>query len=285
MSREWRAILAVLAIFATGFVGYRYLFGTDGADRFRVVQVSGEVDHVRAGGETVAAQEGTRLAEGDRVVSQGGTAVLGLGDGAKVTLEPQASVQVLGVSREGVRLELEGGKIQATVRPGSGRVGVAAGGREVTASDADFTVATDGEGALAIAAQRGALSVSGLPGIDEVNEGEELVAPRSGAPLKAPASEALLLFVQWPEAPRTRASQATVAGKTQPNARVEVRGGSRVVTAKADANGNFTLTVPLAEGENRLAVVAVNLLGRSTEVSSAVVRDTTAPSVGVTLEF
>ena len=288
MSREIRALFVVLAIFALGGLGYRLLFLADLADRFRIVSVAGDVRHVHAGGNTENAREGEALEAGDRIVSgDGGRAVLGLGENARVTVDASTSVTVLGIADDGVKLELEEGKVKATVRPGSGRVGIVSEGREVSADDADFTAVRDPDGNLAVSTERGQLAVSGVPGINELRSGDDLVAPPGGgSPLRAPASDALLLQVAWPGASRTREPDVEVTGTTQPGASVTVSGGARPVTVRAGKDGRFSAKIPLSEGRNALSVAATSLLGRAADVAAAeVVRDTTAPNVGVTLEF
>lgn len=288
MNRELRALLVVCLIFAVGAVGYRALFGAGLADRFRIVTVQGDVRHLRSDGEGATAQAGETLEEGDRIVSgDGGSAVLGLGADTRVSVDARSSVKVMGVTDEGVRLELEGGKVKATVRPGSGRVGVVSEGREVTATDAEFTAVRDGEGNLAVSAERGRVELTGVAGVAELKEGDDLVAPAGGgSPLRAPASDTLLLQVAFPAPGRTREQEVTVEGSTQPGATVTVKGGARPITARAGKDGRFLAKVPLAEGKNALEVEATSLLGRSAEVARAeLVRDTTVPQVGVTIEF
>lgn len=288
MSRETRALLVVMLIFGIGALGYRFLFGGGMADRFHVETVAGNVQHLHASGEAGAAQAGDTLEEGDRIVSgDGGRAVLGLGADTRVTVDASTSVKVLGVVDDGVRLELEGGRVTATVRPGSGRLGIVSDGREVSAEDADFTAVRDADGTLAVSAERGVLAVSGVEGINAMNAGDDLVSPGDGgSPLRAPASDALLLQVAWPAAGRTREGEVVVEGTTQPGATVSVTGGARPVAVKAGKDGRFSARVPLSEGRNALSVTGSSLLGRSAQVASAeLVRDTTAPSVGVTLEF
>ena len=288
MSRDLRALLVVVLIFAAGAIGYRFLFADETVDRFRVVTVVGSVQHIVGGGAGAAARPGDAIEAGDRIVSgDGSMAVLGLGGDTRVTVDANSSVTIRGVSAEGVKLELEGGKVRATVRPGSGRVDILSAGREVGADDADFTAVVDEEGTLAIRSERGGVAVSGMGGEVALKQGEDLVALGDGSsPLVAPASEALLLHVAWPAVTRTRAGEVEVGGTTQPGATVVVTGGARPITVKAGRDGRYRMKVPLAEGPNALRVSATSLLGRAAEVASAeVVRDTTAPSIGVTLEF
>jgi hypothetical protein len=287
VTRELRALLAVALIFTLGFVGYRVLFAEGLADRFRIVTVAGEVQHVRAGGAAAPAREGTVLHEGDRIVSgNGASAVLGLGDDTRISVDATTSVQVVGVNDEGVQLELEGGRVRATVRPGGGRVGVRGGGRTVAADDADFTVVRDAAGTFAATSTRGTLAVDGVDGVTELRAGAEVIAPLGGTPLRAPASDTLFLQVAWPATPRTRDDTAEVSGTTQPGATVSVTGGARPVTVSAGPDGTFRVTVPLGEGRNALSLRATNALGREAEIARAEIeRDSTAPSVGVSLDF
>ena len=287
MSRELRAMLLVALIFAAGFVGYRWLFGSTMGDRFRIVTVAGDVEHIRKGGQAEPAWEGSVLHEGDRLRSgDGASAVLGLGADTRISVDATTTLEVLGVTADGVQLELEGGRVRATVRPGGGTVGVSAGGKRVEATDADFTVARDGNGNFAASSTRGDLTLEGVEGVSELPAGEEVVVPGGGSPIRAPASDALLLHVAWPTLPRTRASTVEVTGETQAGSTVEVTGGARPASGRADTKGHFQLTVQLAEGRNRLVAHARNVLGKEAEIANAEIeRDTTAPSVGVSLEF
>ncbi len=287
MSRELRALVVVMVIFAVGAIGYRALFGADLAERFRVVTVSGDVRHQHGAGATEPAVAGAALETGDRILSgDGGQAVLGLGEGTRVTVDARSSVRVLGITADGVRVELEEGRVKATVRPSGGRVGVVSNGREFGGGDADFTVVRDDDGTIAASAERGAIGVSGVDGVEELTAGEDLVLAPGGSPLRAPASESLLLQVAWPSAGRTREREIAIAGQTQPGATVTVTGGTRPVVIKAGKDGKFAARVPLSEGKNALSVSATSILGRTADVAAAeLVLDTTVPRVGVTLEF
>jgi hypothetical protein len=282
--KDLAPLLVLVALLVAGFVGYRVLFGTETA--FVLVEASGDVRRTDALGGSAVVAAGEALDARDRLVAgEGGRAVLGLGDETRVTLEASSSVKVLGVDATGVRLELEGGRVQATVRPGAGAVGIVAGGREVTARDADFTAARDADGTLGIAAERGALSVQGVEGISSIRAGERLVAPAEGDPLVSPAAEALLLYVADPAATRVRAETAAVSGRTQPGARVRVRGAGAWQEVRADERGEWTATVALAEGENAVQVEAVDVFGNVAQSSVTLTRDTRPPAVGVEIKF
>ncbi|MFZ5482162.1 MAG: FecR domain-containing protein [Myxococcota bacterium] len=283
MRKDLLPLLLLLALLVAGFAGYRVLFSSEAA--FVLVEATGDVRRTDALGGQRALEAGAALDARDRVsAGAGGRAVLAIGDDTRVTVEEESSVKVLGVDAAGVRLELEGGRVQATVRPGSGSVGIVAGDTEFTSDDADFRVDRDGD-VVGVAVDRNAVSVKGLDGVTEVREGQTLVAPADGDPLLRPATEALLLYVADPAAARVRDDATEVRGKTVPGARVRVRGAGDWQEVRADPNGEWVARVSLAEGENAVRVEARDVLGNVATSSVTVVRDTTAPAVGVEVRF
>jgi ribosomal protein S28E/S33 len=189
------------------------------------------------------------------------------------------------VGDDGVRVSLEGGRVQATVRPGAGSVGIIADGREVVAEDADFTVARDGAGTFGAEVLRGEAEIRGGPGVSRIPEGARVVAAADADPVVGPADDALLLFVEPLPAPRSRAGSATVSGRSQPGAMVRVGRGDVWVTTRADATGAFRVEVPLVEGENPLRVEARDVFGNIGVGDLRVTRDTLAPSVGIEVRY
>lgn len=285
MRRDLWIALALLALCGAGWLGWRVLFSDDGGT-FAVVEVRGDVRHVDGLGGQKAAVPGVVLGARDRLVARSdGTAVLGFGEGGRVTLEPSSAIEVVSVDPQGVKIELEGGKVHATVRPGSGSVGIRADGREARATDADFTAVRDTEGTFGVVAERGVVALEGAPGQAELRAGERVVLPKGGSPLRAPADEALLLYVVTPASTRTREANTKVRGKTQPAARVRVGAGGAWSEVKADAAGEWTASVALAEGENDVVVEATDVFGRAARSTVQVVRDTTAPAVGVEITY
>lgn len=285
MRRELGALLVLLAVAVAGWLGWRALFGSGGA-RFEIVEVRGDVRHEDGLGGTAAAAPGLVVDARDRLVAgEGAEAVLAFGEQTRVTLEASSSLRVVGVDEEGVKLELEGGRVHATVRPGSGTVGVVAGDREIVAEDADFTAARDADGTLGVVAERGDVGVRGVPGATQVRAGERLLVPAEGSALLAPAAESLLLYVAGPSAPRTRDSSAEVRGRTAPGARVRVGRGAAWTEVRADGSGEWVARVDLAEGANEVEVEARDVLGNRARSTVSVVRDTRAPAVGVEIRY
>lgn len=280
MKRELAALALVGGLLVAGWVGYGALFGTTGGDALLVVDVEGTVRH-HAGGRDDLARSGDYVKAGERLTSgSDGTAVLSFGAETRVTLRPDSSVQVVGVGAEGVRLDLDGGRVQATVREGGAPVQVKAGDRSVTARDADVTVGRDAEGTVAVEPSRGRVTLEGF-GVPEVASGERVVAPVGEAAAVVVARQALLLDLAAALPPRTRDTSLELGGATEPGAVVRVTGGSTPVSVRARGDGAFRVTVPLVEGRNSLLVTAVNALGQEATVQWGVERDTTAPGIQV----
>ena len=261
------------------------LFGDDGA-RLTVRTVSGDVRRVDGLGSSTQAVPGLALTAHDRIVAgASGSAELALGEDSRVRIDEKSSVQVLSADEKGVRLELEGGRVQATIRPGSGRLGISADGRSVSSEDADFTVVRGEDGTVGVVAERGGLDVEGMGDRSRLSAGERLVAAPDGGALVAPADEALLLAVDWPATERTRDEEIEVRGHTEPGATVQVGYEGAWVTVRAGKDGTFTARTRLREGENDVEVRATSVLGNALSASHVVVRDTTAPQLGLEIKY
>jgi hypothetical protein len=282
MRREYLALLVMGAVLVAAWAGWRVLFGGDRVDTVAIVEVVGAVEHRSPDGNVPAAVGQAVQARDQLVAGPGGRAVLTFGADTRLTLDASSAIEVVSVDADGVRVELDEGRVSATVRPGSGRVAVGADGREVSAADADFTVARAADGTLAVVTERGEVTTN-VPGVETLGVGRKLVAPRDRQALVSPASDALLLSVDWPSAARTRADSITVQGTTEPGARVILDGAEGPVVVQSDPDGRFVATVALREGANALRVHAVSALGQVADVSWALVRDTQAPPIRVEL--
>lgn len=286
MRRELAALATVVIIVALAWVGYETLFGGDGESRFVLVEVSGDVRHVDGLGGVVPAGAGQVIGTRERLITgAGGGAILAFGEENRLTLDAGASLRVLEVDASGVQVELEGGRVRATVRPGGGSLGVVANGRGLVATDADFTAVLGEDGTVGVESTRGEVGLTGIPGTVRVREGERLVVPTEGSPLVSPASESLLLYVAAPERLRTREGMAAVTGRTLPGATVRVGEEGAWTQVVADPKGAFSARVALAEGENAVRVEARDLFGNVAVSNLTVIRDTRPPAVGSELTY
>ncbi|MCB9746409.1 MAG: FecR domain-containing protein [Alphaproteobacteria bacterium] len=277
-----RDILQVLLVAALVLIGgalaYRVVFRAGEVEPLSIQRVDGAVEHVSPDGRR-AAEEGAVLGQSDRVIAgEGGRVVLGLGEQTRLVLHESSTLRVLGQDRDGLQVELEGGRVQATVRPGTGALAVRAGGREVRAEDASFAVGLGEEGTTLVEASLGEVALSGFGELTEITEGQRLTVSGDAQPSVAPIPQEMLLDVRWPEEVRVRAELVRLEGSTHPGASVVASGEGGDARTFADAEGRFALELPLKEGSNDLHVVAVDPLGKEQEVTWSVTRDSQGPT-------
>jgi len=279
MNTELRALLVFFVIAALGWVGYAYVFSDASGVQVVLYDVQGRVE-VESGGARSTAEVGNAIGASDRIFAgEDGRAVLALGGENRLTLERNTSVQVTSVDTTGVRLSLEDGRVRATVRSGGPKLGIQAGGREISATDADFNV-NQGVDGVGVTTERGSVSVDGVA----IANGQRAVLPPTGDPLQMPASESLLLQMSWPGATRTASPAVLLAGRTEPMSKVRVHTPTSHAETQSDKLGNFQVSIALGEGENEVVVEATNVFGQASEARWKVARDSTPPKIGVEIQ-
>lgn len=280
MRNQIRVLLAAVAVLLLGWLGWLALFGGDDTP---ALTVQAATDATVVGGEDPTPRAATAgLVVGARdqvVVGPDGEAVLTMGEGTRLQLEPDASIRVLEADASGVRVELEGGRVQARVRPGSPVLGVSSRGRAVVARDAAFAVGVDADGALAVDATEGTVQLEGFDGAGTLSAGQRLLDQPGQPPVVDDATVDLLLQVKWPEGP-VQAGTARVAGRTAPYTEVVVRpdGMGAGIRMRADVDGRWSAELPVKEGENAMRVEARDPGGRTAAEAGAVTRDSEAPT-------
>jgi hypothetical protein len=280
-SNGWLAGVVLLVLLVAGAATW-WVRSTGAPSALTLTGLDGAVS-VSHDGALEPGRTGRVLGPEDHVITGvDGTASLWLGGQTRITLGPASSVEITAIDATGVTLELEDGLVSATVRPDSGAVRVGNGGREVVATNAVFDVGVEG-GVMGVAVAEGDVALSGAD-VTRVGAGQQVwVVDRHGEVGQIP--EELLLAVEWPSDARTRQQQWTVEGTTTPAATVAIRGGEREVQVVADATGAFRAVVALAEGENRVVVESVDLLGRRKEVPGVLVRDSRGPTFEAGVEY
>lgn len=283
-SPPWLPWMGLLAFLGLAVGGYTWVFGAFADTSLSLVTVSGQVERIR-GGVRVPALVGDELRTADGLHAGGDArAVLDAGGGARIVLEGGTDVTVLDVARDEVRLSLEGGRVHATVRPEGPSLAVEAGGTRLRMRDADVAMGRSAD-IVAFEVQRGTAEVVDGTGAPRSVEAGLVVRGHAGGLAFDEATDALLLALASTPG-MTRAEQVTVHGTVTPGAHLTARVGSDVrFEAVADASGAFALPVRLVEGENLVEVQAIDLLGRTTSTRMRVVRDSTAPTVGVSVRM
>mgnify|MGYP002634004953 CR=1 FL=1 len=276
MRQQLPVLLAALGVILLGWGGWYLLFADARGTHVVVLEQSGVVELTAANGVLRPLSPGERLAPQDTVrVGSGATAVLGIGEGSSLRLEAATSLRLVGVSKDSVQVELEGGRVQARIKARGPGLQVGSGDRLVLARDADFRAGVDATGTLAVEAERGTVDTEGIPGVDSLTAGTGLIAPRQGDAVQTALTEAMLLEVDWPQSPSATAV-GLLEGSTSPYARVRVAGKEVL----ADVSGHFAVRIPLEKGANDLTVEARDALGRLQVVDRTVLRPAAPPPIG-----
>ncbi len=279
MSENLRIALAVVLILVVGFVGYKVLFPGEDTMPLLVQAVEGSVQHVNDKGERADVSPGLILKRASRIETQAdGRAFLALGGGSTLTVDQASSVRILDITQDGVRIELDNGSVEATVRPERGSLGIVHSDREVVGRDGSFAVGVNSGGSMAVETHQGAVEILGVDDVQGLEQGERLLLLSDGSSRVAAIPESLLLEVAWPESARTRHAEVAVRGLTDPGAEVRVGAAGHWTTVVADASGHFEANIPLEEGENPLRVITQDPLGRTTQDQKLVTRDSEPPS-------
>ncbi len=257
-------LIALVALIVAAIVATAFLTGDGGGTELTISEVVGAVTVTNGESVESVAKSGVALSADDRIVTgPDGRAVLMLGPDTRIRLQQESTMQVKSVSDDEVKLELEGGLLEATVRPNSSAVRVGNDGRELLATDADLRFGVDDDG-LAIEASRGTVAVAGVPGVAQLGPDERVTLTLGEEPVLAPIPDELLLDVNWPE-PKVRSKTATITGTTEPGATVIIMSGSTPIYATADRDGSFSAEIPLLDKVNVLRAHTVNLLGEESE--------------------
>jgi FecR protein len=279
--RTVTGLLVALAAVCVVWAAWAVLRDPHGDVSLMLVGVEGEVS-LRRGDDRWAVREGEDLREADQVsTAEGGRVVVAVGDETEIRIGPASSVRVTDVDRAGVSLELEDGALEATVRPGSTPVRVGSRGRAVTLSDGEVAVGVRDD-LLQVSVARGSVGLEGMD-VSSASAGEQVVVLDRQRVEQVPDE---LLFDA--AVARTRQTEFQISGKAAPAARVVFRSTTGAWTREVTASpsGAFSVTLPLAEGENEVIVEVTDLLGRKTrERKRLPERDTSGPKSRATTQY
>jgi hypothetical protein len=237
----------------------------------RVQRVTGAAEVLRAGTETwQPLVAGQTLSKADSVRTLDGTAEL-LTNGTTssvVELMPGTDVTVEELTADLTRYLLGSGLV--TGRAGDANDSAAKANLQVAVKSTDvlvqsaggkFNVSSNGSGTVAVGAAAGNVTVSSLGRAVVLKAGERtLVAPGRPPDQPQPLATSLLLKVAWPSDRETNKRRVTVTGRTAAGALVFAVG--RPIAVGAD--GTFSATVRLSEGDNLLNARAVDVSGNVT---------------------
>lgn len=281
MRRAVVTFLTLIVLVALAVALTQYLTDESDAEGLTLAEVRGAVMVIGADAVERQGRAGELLSVEERVATRKESrAVLALGAETRIHLEPESTVQVLSVDHDEVRLELEDGLIQATVRPNSGAVRVGRGDRGVAATNADFRFGVGPDDTVGIELIEGDLMTT-LGSAARLTAPTRVTVTSDGHAEIGPIRDDLVLEMQWPEA-RTNRKATTVTGSTTPGTRVRVKVGrgedTRSTEGVADANGVFSVSVELMEGEQVVVVEAVDVMGREGAASTTISYKGTGPA-------
>jgi hypothetical protein len=270
-------LLVAGGILLAGLLAYVQIFETDSEATFRIRAIDGVVRH-QSGGEVAPAVVGSILGEDDRLETQlGGRVELTLGEHTELTLGGESSLVLKGANSDGVRVELEGGRVKATVRPGGARLSVVAGEREVIAEQARFSVGVGAEGATAVESTEGRVTLIGFGDLSALENGQQVLAVAGEDPELVDIPKSLLLEVEWPNE-TTREAESRLVGQTQAGAVIWTEIHGKRLKTVADARGRFVLQgIELKQGENPIVLRGRGLLGGESVSEGSLERDSKAP--------
>ena len=222
------------------------------------------------------AQVGDRLAPSDALRTQAGEAEVGV-SGVKMRVHEASAVRLKDANDRWLRAQVRG-SVESEVEPGQGALDVEMEGSDARAHSqgGHFFVTADGRGIVAVAAVTGSVNLTAHNKQVEVKPGTVSRVPGGGAPEDAsPALRRVLLSVRWPEERATSKDTVPVSGKVEAGSRVFIQGQPVPV----EPGGSFRAEVPLRDGKQTLAVVAIDALGRRKQVDTTIVRDQSSPTV------
>lgn len=273
MRLPFQAILAAAAVLVVGWLGYQLLFGAGRGAELTVLTAQGDVSRVDDRGRAAVAV-GDAVRAGDALqVGDDGAAVIGVGEATRLTLEAGASIQILEVTDGAVRVELEDGAVSARVRPGGPSLGVSSQGRGVVTTDGAFRASRAPDGTFAAEVSEGQVSVEGVEGVTSLPVGQRLTAPQGAPAAVSAAAPELLLQVAWPAPVAVDAQGASVAGETAPYARIKATCGDKACAdARADAQGRFSVEVPVDSPQLPVRLEASDAMGQRAETTGDVKR-------------
>jgi len=245
--------------------------------------VVGQVEvHRGEGARWTVAKVGEALADGDEIrTGLFSEATLHLRGASSVTINPNT---VFVVGEERVRsssFELGEGQIVAAIPDEAGReYEFRSRGSEAVASadKGEFSLVTDGQGTVMVDTRRGAIKLRAKGKQVEVVKGKRsVVLPETPPSDPLPVPTTVALEVKWPPRKTVR-TKAKIRGTTSAAAIVMVNG----IRVRADAQGEFSLDVPLNEGENQLVISSTDTAGNSVvRQSPEIVVDTRPPDLKV----
>ncbi len=252
-----------------------------------VVGVEGTVQRRKGQAAWQRVERGDAIRLDDSIrTEEGGRAVVHIGSTAAVELDGNSTFTVKDASSTAPRVRVDEGRVSATVhgQDGSKLIVEAQGSDAMAESEqGQFSLLTDGHGRIALATEKGRVVLSAKDQQVVVTDGmQSTVQPNlpPSKPQSIPTS--LFLKVGKPRSRVTRSKATKISGTTVPGAVVSVN----EVRLFADQSGEFSGTIPLKEGRNRVSVGVRHVTGMATSQElPPITVDTRPPKVRSTVQW
>lgn len=245
-----------------------------------VTSQKGKVE-VRRGGTTQWAP----LSVGDRLVADDSLRTLRDSrvelsvNEVKVRVHEQSHLGVKSITDTALRAKVTG-RMESEVPLGKGRVEIEAEGSDavVTTTGGHFAVMSDGHGVVSVATVTGRVNLEAAGKSVDVTPGKMSGVVAGQAP-RAPeaAMREVLLSVSWPQDRVTNRRSIPIAGVVEVGSRVLVQGEP----IKVGPDGKFNTEIELEQGQQLVAIVAEDAMGRRRQKSANFERDNVPPSMRV----
>jgi uncharacterized protein YdeI (BOF family) len=224
-----------------------------------VISRKGKVELQRGlQGNWADVQVGDRLAPSDALRTQIGEAEVGV-SGVKMRVHEASAVRLKDANDNSLRAQVRG-SVESEVEAGKGTLDVEVEGSDARAHSqgGHFFVTADGRGIVAVATVTGSVNLTAHNKQVEVKAGSVSRVVGDTPEDASPALRRVLLSVRWPEEKATSKDTVPISGKVEAGSRVFIQGQQIPV----EPGGSFRADVPLRDGKQTVAVVAIDPLGR-----------------------
>ena len=263
------AMLTVLVAVTVGFIAIDYFVVTEG---YELTEVVGEVLKRKGVNAWVVARKGDHIDMQETLkTGRESRAVLNLAGGSTLAIGEESSVEVIGVDAEKTDIAVSG-QMKAKIRHrriGKSRKLVVQSRdamTKVSATEGVFYIDLQPTGLTRISSEAGDVTIShGNKVLTLIPKRMATIDRKSAGNVVQIGSAEVLLKVDWPQENLLTTKRLTIAGQTEAGNRLLANG----VRIEVEPDGHFSATIPLAEGKNRIELVAEDVrLGRRAVVHS-----------------
>ncbi len=242
-----------------------------------VTNKNGKVEVSRSAGTWRELNVGDKLSANDAVrTAEDAELEITVSD-VRVRVRERSELKVKKISQRALRAQLRG-HLESNVPKGSGVVEIEAENSDalVRSEGGKFSMTADARGMVAVATVNGHVDLSAAGRVVGVEAGQvSRVRPGNKPEEPKIARRSVLLNVDWPERKETNRRTIPLKGRVEAGSRVLVQGQP----VEVDQLGNFKTEVALRYGRQKVAVTAVDVLGRRRQQDTSILQDDKLPNI------